>query len=397
MDYKKAFDTLNHSQLWSKLLAADVNGKILRVIVNMYEQAKSFVRVGRNYSELFPCKVGVRQGDNLSPLLFAIFLNDFSSFLRNKYPGLTDLKDMVQEVLSDDDIDVYLNIFCLLYADDTIIFAQSELDMQTSLNATEEYCKHWNLHINYKKTKVVVFSRGKIRKKPEFVVNGNKIEIVDSFCYLGVVFNYNGSFKKTITQNIAKANKALFSLAQLAKKSQLTIETRLELFERMIIPILTYGCEVWGYEGLEQLQVFQRKFIRKLLWLGNSTPNVMVLGEFGVTQIKYNIFRRMISFWDTLEKSSEKLSSTFWQLIKKGSGRDSLKNKWTDFVKNLVDTAGISYAWNRNDLVRKTDLHVFFKTLYNDWNRQEWEQMRRENLQLRHITSIKSPITSNTT
>ena len=54
----------------------------------MYDNAKSHVSANNNLSEPFPCQVGVRQGENLSPLLFAMFLNDFKSFLKDKYKGL---------------------------------------------------------------------------------------------------------------------------------------------------------------------------------------------------------------------------------------------------------------------------------------------------------------------
>ena len=71
IDYQKAFDTLNRSALWSKVIENGVNGKILRVIYNMYETAKSCVRQQSMISGLFACNMGVRQGGNLSPLLFA--------------------------------------------------------------------------------------------------------------------------------------------------------------------------------------------------------------------------------------------------------------------------------------------------------------------------------------
>ena len=113
VDYKKAFDLVDRSSLWSKLIANNINGKIFNVLYNLYYKAKSCVsvRVNNDRSELFDCNIGVRQGDNLSPLMFAIYLNDFEFFMsRRLYKGL----NYVRTYLSNDDIEVYLKLFVLL-------------------------------------------------------------------------------------------------------------------------------------------------------------------------------------------------------------------------------------------------------------------------------------------
>ena len=50
----------------------------------MYNQAKSCVITGSDKSKIFDCNIGVRQGENLSPIFFALFLNDFEEFIRGK-------------------------------------------------------------------------------------------------------------------------------------------------------------------------------------------------------------------------------------------------------------------------------------------------------------------------
>ena len=78
IDFRKAFDYINRSLLWHKLLSYNINGKLLNVVKNVYDKAKFCVKIDNLYSDYFPCNMGVRQGDNLSPLLFALFINDFS-------------------------------------------------------------------------------------------------------------------------------------------------------------------------------------------------------------------------------------------------------------------------------------------------------------------------------
>ncbi|CAL4108263.1 unnamed protein product, partial [Meganyctiphanes norvegica] len=119
VDYSKAFDFIDRTYLWQKLIASDINGKVFDVIKSMYENAKSHVSFKNTLSNQFPCEVGVRQGENLSPLLFAIYLNDFNTFLSERYNGLSNTTESISNELH-----IYLQIFCLLYADDTLVLAK---------------------------------------------------------------------------------------------------------------------------------------------------------------------------------------------------------------------------------------------------------------------------------
>ena len=64
--------------------------------------------VTKNISEFFECNVGVRQGDNLSPLLFAMYINDFESYVKKEYDGLTLLNTEIDRLLGDNLLDLYL-------------------------------------------------------------------------------------------------------------------------------------------------------------------------------------------------------------------------------------------------------------------------------------------------
>ena len=109
-------------------------------------------------------------------------------------------------------------------------------------------------------------------------VNNSPLERVDSFCYLEVIFKYNNTFQLTIKNKIDKAKKALFKLRAETSGYELAIQTKLHLFDSIILLILTYGCEVWGHELYEQIEIFYRKFLRTLLNVRNSTPNAMIYG-----------------------------------------------------------------------------------------------------------------------
>ena len=90
-------------------------------------------------SDFFPCNVGVRQGESLSPLLFAMYLNDFNDFISRQYSGLNFLSEKVRDSLRGE-VETYLKLFCLLYADDTIEIPESGKELQKDLNAVHDYC-----------------------------------------------------------------------------------------------------------------------------------------------------------------------------------------------------------------------------------------------------------------
>ena len=74
---------------------------------------------------------------------------------------------MIRSQLSDDDVEVLIHLYTLLYADDTIVLAESINELQVALNAVKEYCNKWSLTVNTSKTKIVIFSRGRVRNLPE--------------------------------------------------------------------------------------------------------------------------------------------------------------------------------------------------------------------------------------
>ena len=87
IDFKQAFDTVWRNGLWYKLLNNGISGKCLTFIRNMYNGVKSMVSINGQSSDFFNCNVGVRQGENLSPLLFSLFINDLEEFLASKRVG----------------------------------------------------------------------------------------------------------------------------------------------------------------------------------------------------------------------------------------------------------------------------------------------------------------------
>ena len=181
------------------------------------------------YRSFFVSNVGLRQGENLSPVLFWLFLNDLKGFLTsNNVQGLKLPFALAQDVSPR--YRQFIFYFLLLYADDTIVLAECPEDLQRALDILKIYCELSGLDINVRKTKVMsivsenkvmIFSRGKIRKMPKFNFNEETVDVVWDYKYLGVKFNYNNKFKKAQQLQFSLANRAVFSL--LVKCRQLNL------------------------------------------------------------------------------------------------------------------------------------------------------------------------------
>ena len=121
------------SGLWIKLISFVITGKLFNVTRNICNNIKSCGQVNRQKYDYFSCYTGVKQGGNLSPLLFALYLNDLESFL--KYNHVNNLK------LNDNIFDQFLKIQILLYADDTVLLSDNADGLQYSLNCLARYCE----------------------------------------------------------------------------------------------------------------------------------------------------------------------------------------------------------------------------------------------------------------
>ena len=126
--------------LWHKLVKENVNGKIFNVIRNMYRNVKSCVRLNQHISNTFECNVGVRQGENLSPLLVAFYVNDLENYIMEQNCNCLNFDD--------DYINTYLKLLVLMYADDTIVLCDSEEKMKQALLALHNYCDDCKLKLN---------------------------------------------------------------------------------------------------------------------------------------------------------------------------------------------------------------------------------------------------------
>ena len=292
IDFRKAFDTVWHDGLFHKLQQIGIKGNFLETLRNIYKNTQCAIKINGKLTQFFPCKKGVRQGDPLSPSLFNIFLNDLFDHLREGNCDPVTLNN----------ID-FIN--ALAYADDIVLLSTSKEGLQKSLDITEKFCQTWRLRINRSKTKTMVFSRGNQKIKTSFHVNGEALENVKEFKYLGITIHKKScSFMPTMKHFRLKATRALYMLRSKINLTNLPIKVALKLFDAIIKPILLYGSEVWEpFLNQDELKWDQNdiertyhQFLKQILGVNRSTSTMMVRGELNKHSLQEEILRRNINY-----------------------------------------------------------------------------------------------------
>ena len=186
----------------------------------MYHDIKSAVMIDNSISASFQCYSGVRQGEDLSPLLFSIFINDVESYLYESCCKGVDLE--CNEYM---ETSTFLKLIILLYADDAVLFSEDPVELQKSLDKFQQYCSVWKLHVNLTKTKIMIFGSGPAkRSKNIFKIQDKNIEIVDTYNYLGIKLHRNGRFVNTIKSLSESAMKAMYVLLKKARNINLPFD-----------------------------------------------------------------------------------------------------------------------------------------------------------------------------
>ena len=150
------------------------------------------------------------------------------------------------------------------FADDIVLLAQRHIDMQEKTNDIANKAKQIGLEINHSKTKHM---RMNAKSTEAIHLEGNIIEEVTEFTYLGAKLSINGTCDAEISARISKASQAFGMLKSTWKAKNISLKTKLRLFKSNVLTTLLYGAESWKITKTisNKLEVFQRKCLRRIL------------------------------------------------------------------------------------------------------------------------------------
>ena len=184
LDFSKAFDTVPHDGLLSKLKHYGIDKNIWQWISNFVKKRKQCVVVDGASSSLVDVDSGVPQGTVLGPIHFPLHINDLPSIVSSKVR---------------------------LFADDCLIYRQiksnnDQIELQRDLNLFESWGAKWGMRFNAAKCNIMRVSRMRLPFLYSYKLSGQVLDEVKDSKYLGVTISDNLDWSKHITTTITKAN-----------------------------------------------------------------------------------------------------------------------------------------------------------------------------------------------
>lgn len=270
VDFKQAFDSVDHNVLWQKLIRYGCSNKIVNVLISLYTSASVTVRHGQASTNPIMIHNGVLQGDCLSPLLFCFMVADFEEYL-------------VARGIEGVGLGPSWLIRCLFFADDLALFASTRARMQLMLDALDDYCQLNRLTVNAAKTRVVVFSASKPSRVSPFRLGSETILVAEEYTYLGITFSYNGRFEVHERALRRRVSAASFPISDLIKNLPGTnLNLISTLFNTKISSMALYGAEIWSLWSMDKVEQIQDQFYKRLFYLHRTTPGYALRRQFGL-------------------------------------------------------------------------------------------------------------------
>ena len=253
VDLKAAFDSVDRNALWLLLRSLGLPLKIVDLMRALYTDTMSCVRADGSCSEWFDIKSGVRQGCTIAPNLFCTPMDWLLT--RTTHRGFAGTS-IGNETFSDLD-----------FADDVALLSEMLEVVILALIIMEEEARPFGLEINWAKTKIQATVDTQPASSLVAQVNGNQVEIVESFTYLGSTIHSSGSSEPEIRRRISIARECMKILDRNIWRSQISLDTKLRLYKVYVIPILLYGADTWSITATTQrkLDAFDNWCLRRIL------------------------------------------------------------------------------------------------------------------------------------
>ena len=287
IDFSKAFDRIQHKQLFHSLANKGIHGKFLTILKSMYGKLSVCVKTEKGLTNYFPCNIGTRQGCMSSPLIFSLFINDLVTLLRENCRNGIFITQDVPEVL------------CLLFADDVAGCAESAAFLQRQLNIIDQFCQTTRMKLNLDKTKIIVFlNGGYLRFYEHWTYRNQPVEVVSYYKYLGLLFTPKLKWTRARDMLVAQGRKSIFSILQYQRKfGHFEYSEMFKIFDAMVTPVLCYAAEIWGHTYSEHIETVHANFCNLFLGLSRNANHCMALGECGRYFLCSVYFYKCIKYW----------------------------------------------------------------------------------------------------
>lgn len=359
IDFKKAFDTVPRDLLLARCRQLGIHGRFLSLLERLYDTIQLQVSVNGKLGDPIDTCLGTKQGSELSPLLFGLFiemLHELITIRGKPVPGGASAP-LGPKVGS-------LHVPDLLYADDGCLIAESPADAQCLLDCLQLFCEITGMEVNMqpKKTCVVVF-RGKRVPRPRstaFTYAGQPLSIQSSYTYLGAVLHETKGLQPAVDALAASGLKAMHTLLGRFRKQRITqYDMKCRMFDIMVEPVMSYASHVWGPE-LCHTGLFRRtgwrmsaadkvhvSFLRYMTGAGQRSSIDVLMRDLHRSPVQHHWVVLAARWWERLRAMPvDRLARVAWvsdvELALSGC-----KTCWTYYLLHTMQRLGViqQAAW----------------------------------------------------
>ena len=285
------------------------------MIEALYTGMMANVSVGGEVSESLSVTNGVKHGCVLAPTLFSIFL---SAMLNEVFRDMGD-GIYIQSRLSADLFNVArfraktkttrILMRELIFADDSALVAHSAEDIQKIVDAFSDASKKFGLKINIKKTEVLYQSNSTRTREEDIMVDGNKLNSVLEFTYLGSTISSDGCIDDEIQRRMAKASASFGRLRQrLWNNHHVSMRFKGKIYRAIVLSTLLYGAEARTMyrRQVKKLHAFMMRHLRlimRITWMDKVTNNE-ILERTGLPSMEDLLIRKNLRWTGHLMRMS---------------------------------------------------------------------------------------------
>ena len=288
IDFRKAFDCVQHDILLTKLSKFGLDQMTLQWVASYLKQRKQKVLANNMCSEQAIIKQGVPQGSILGPLLYLLYANDLASVIKNC--GFS------------------------FYADDTVLYSHNanfniaKRNMNRNLRALNDWFTQNCIAMNVTKTKYMLFgSRMSLAKIKPFAlkIDNQAIERVYKYTYLGVILDPILNYDKQISATVARVSGKVKQLRRV--REFLNTQAALLVYKNMILPILEYAdifVTAASKENRDKLQVLQNRALRTVFQVDRYHSTELLHDEAKLLRLRYRRETHILQFMYTKSKDT---------------------------------------------------------------------------------------------
>lgn len=362
VDFKKAFDWINRDLMNYKLLNAGVRGKFYNALKALYKAPVACLQINDLKTGWFPTPFGVKQGDVLSPTLFALFINDLALEIKQANLGVP-IEDF--------------NLTILLYADDIALVAENPVNLQKMLTIMSSWCNKWRLTINEEKTQIMHFRREWVQQcNYTFVFGSKPLNYTPSYKYLGFVFDEHLRFsegRKILSESASRALGAVLSKTKLCP--DLGFATFTKLYNSMVESVLLYAAGVWGFEETKECKAIQNRAIRYFLGVHKYTTKLAIEGDMGWDSCLTKQRCEMVRLWNRLTQLPEE------RLTKKIFNWSRMQNHpWIRELSSIFSLGDLNMYFMNNLQCNINLIKMKLSTKYQEqWKVEIWKKPKLRN------------------